>query len=197
MTASVDFDNGPSAAVTATVKYAYAGSFQTFSCANPPDATHLVYCYNFTTGSVTWSEQPWSDGNCNFTSQGPVTGPMQSADTQGAGHASGQIQVIRRYPPLPGSPDLTSTYELQQGWPEDMKMAITATAADPANDKCSLEPGYTETGVPGNLAAEIIPSTGLVPDVEHADGWNLSGGADATTSGARYHYSWTLTPTFG
>jgi hypothetical protein len=196
MTASVDFDNGPSASVTAMVKYAYTGSFMTFSCANAPDDTHLVYCYQFTEGSVTWTEQPWSDGNCNFTSQGPVTSPMQSANTQGAGHAFGQIQIIRRYPST-FVPDLTNTYELQQGWPEDLKMAINAAAADPANDKCSLEPGYTETGVPGNLAAEIVPSTGLVPDVQHVDGWSVSGGADNILPGARYHYSWTLTPTFG
>jgi hypothetical protein len=196
MTASVDFDTGPSAAVTATVNYAYLGSYMTFDCANAPDTTHLVYCYQFTSGKVTWTEQPWSDGNCNFTSQGPVTSPMQGPGTTVPSNAFGQIQVIRRYPMTAGL-DLANTYELSQGWPEDMKMAISAAPVDPANDKCTQEPGYTETGVPSNLAAEITPSSGLVPHVQHADGWSLAGSADANLPGARYHYSWTLTPTFG
>lgn len=175
ITASVDYDYGPSASVVATLNFAYLGSYQLFSCANPPDATHLVYCYQFTDGSMTWTEQPWSDGTCNFTPQGPVTSPMPYADPLGVGRAFGQIQVIRRYPNF--QPDITSSYEIEQGWPEDTKMAITATPVDPNNDKCTLEPGYTQTGVSApNL--EIVPSTGLTPDVQHADGWNVSGSAD-------------------
>jgi hypothetical protein len=75
-------------------------------------------------------------------------------------------------------------------------MAITATPVDPNNDKCTFEPGYTQTGVSApNL--EIVPSTGLTPDVQHADGWNVAGSAVRNVPGARFHWSWTLTPTFG